>query len=106
MAAKNNILDICGRFSNIIYKPTYSPPIEIRTLNAKKSFLNLNFFFQVDSILNRIHVAEPQARDTKVRAPFIPSTVHEKRMKKLAAKAERNQVKYWHLKQGTKKLET
>ena len=31
MAAKNNLLDIFGWFSNVIYKPTYSPPFEIRT---------------------------------------------------------------------------
>jgi hypothetical protein len=46
----------------------------------------------VDTILNRVHVAEPQSRDSKTRPAFIPSAVHEKRLKKLAAKAEKNQV--------------
>lgn len=37
---------------------------------------------KADSILNRIHVAEPQARDNKERPAFIPATVFEKRQKK------------------------
>jgi len=37
---------------------------------------------KADSILNRIHVAEPQARDKKARPAFIPASVFEKRAKK------------------------
>jgi hypothetical protein len=39
-------------------------------------------------------VAEPQARDTKVRPPCIPNAVHEKRLKKLAAKASKSQASF------------
>merc|ERR1712179_188333 len=37
---------------------------------------------KADSILNRIHVAEPKARDQKVRPAFIPAAVLENRIKK------------------------
>lgn len=30
---------------------------------------------KINSIINRIHVAQPKARDDVVRAPFIPDTV-------------------------------
>jgi len=37
---------------------------------------------KADSILNRIHVAEPKARDQKERPAFIPAAVFENRIKK------------------------
>jgi len=37
---------------------------------------------KADSILNRIHVAEPKARDQKERPAFIPAAVFENRLKK------------------------
>merc|ERR1711936_518179 len=40
---------------------------------------------KADSILNRIHVAEPKARDQKVRPAFIPAAVLENRIKKKQA---------------------
>ena len=39
-------------------------------------------YFQADSILNRIHVAEPKVRDQKERPAFIPAAVFENRLKK------------------------
>lgn len=34
---------------------------------------------KINSIINRIHVAQPKARDDIVRAPFIPEAVKEKK---------------------------
>ena len=39
--------------------------------------------FQTDSILNRIHVAEPKPRDTKSRPAFIPEAALKRKMKKM-----------------------
>jgi len=41
---------------------------------------------KVDTILNRLHVAEPVARDNKVRAAFIPEAAIRKQQEKLAKK--------------------
>lgn len=41
---------------------------------------------KVDSILNRLHVAEPVARDNKVRTAFIPEAAIRKQQEKLAKK--------------------
>merc|ERR1719391_1390451 len=41
---------------------------------------------KVDTILNRLHVAEPVARDNKVRAAFIPEAAIRKQQEKLARK--------------------
>jgi len=43
---------------------------------------------KVDSILNRLHVAEPVARDNKVRAAFIPEAALRKQQEKLAKKSD------------------
>jgi nucleolar GTP-binding protein len=43
----------------------------------------------VDTILNRVHVAEPQKRDGKARPPCIPAAVHQKRLQKLEEKAKK-----------------
>jgi nucleolar GTP-binding protein len=43
---------------------------------------------KADGILNRIHVAEPKARDDKVRTAFIPEAALKKRMQKLQKKSE------------------
>lgn len=51
-------------------------------LNAKIDDVSIPIYFKADSILNRIHVAEPQARDKKARPAFIPASVFEKRAKK------------------------
>ena len=40
--------------------------------------------FQADGVLNRIHVAEPKARDAKARPAFIPTKVLEMRERKKA----------------------
>lgn len=34
---------------------------------------------KINSVINRIHVAQPKARDEVVRAPFIPEVVREKK---------------------------
>jgi nucleolar GTP-binding protein len=34
---------------------------------------------KINSVINRIHVAHPQARDDVVRAPFVPDAVKERR---------------------------
>ncbi|KAH0589703.1 putative nucleolar GTP-binding protein 1 [Termitomyces sp. J132] len=34
---------------------------------------------KINSVINRIHVAQPKARDDVVRAPFIPDTVRERK---------------------------
>merc|ERR1712212_1390620 len=41
---------------------------------------------KVDSILNRLHVAEPVARDNKARTAFIPEAAIRKQQEKLAKK--------------------
>jgi len=46
---------------------------------------------KADGILNRIHVAEPQPRDGKVRAAFIPEAALKKRMQKLQKKSEEDE---------------
>jgi len=43
---------------------------------------------KVETILNRLHVAEPVARDNKERPPFIPEAAIRKRKEKLEAKME------------------
>merc|ERR1711894_118169 len=43
---------------------------------------------KADGILNRIHVAEPKARDDRVRTAFIPEAALKKRMQKLQKKSE------------------
>ena len=45
--------------------------------------LRLHFYhLQADSVLNRIHVAEPKARDQKSRPAFIPPAAIEKQKRK------------------------
>jgi nucleolar GTP-binding protein len=49
----------------------------------------------VNDVLNRLHVAEPMKRDDKVRAPFIPQGILEKRestmeVEKVIKKTERD----------------
>jgi nucleolar GTP-binding protein len=34
---------------------------------------------KINSVINRIHVAQPKARDDLVRAPFIPEVVKERK---------------------------
>jgi len=34
---------------------------------------------KINSVINRIHVAQPKARDDVVRAPFIPEVVKERK---------------------------
>jgi len=34
---------------------------------------------KINSVINRIHVAQPKARDDTVRAPFIPDVVKERK---------------------------
>lgn len=34
---------------------------------------------KINSVINRIHVAQPKARDDMVRAPFIPDAIKEKK---------------------------
>merc|ERR1712241_1083854 len=46
---------------------------------------------KADGILNRIHVAEPQARDTKSRPAFIPEAALKKRMEKLNKKNDEDE---------------
>merc|ERR1712098_851031 len=43
---------------------------------------------KVETIMNRLHVAEPVARDNKERPPFIPEAAIRKRKEKLEAKME------------------
>merc|ERR1712106_984853 len=43
---------------------------------------------KVESILNRLNVAEPVKRDTKERPPFIPAAAIKKRQEKMEAKLE------------------
>jgi len=43
---------------------------------------------KVETIMNRLHVAEPVARDNKERPPFIPEAAIKKRKEKLEAKLE------------------
>merc|ERR1719516_180034 len=43
---------------------------------------------KVETILNRLHVAEPVARDNKERPPFIPEAAIRKRKEKLESKME------------------
>merc|ERR1712112_501448 len=43
---------------------------------------------KVGTIMNRLHVAEPVARDNKERPPFIPEAAIRKRKEKLEAKME------------------
>jgi nucleolar GTP-binding protein len=44
--------------------------------------------FQVENILNRLHVAQPVPRDNKIRAPCIPANVLKKKLQ-AALKIER-----------------
>merc|ERR1719167_384016 len=46
---------------------------------------------KVDGILNRLHVAEPTARDTKSRPVFIPEAAIKKRLQKEEEKMERDE---------------
>ena len=46
---------------------------------------------KADSVLNRIHVAEPQKRDEKERPPFIPDAVLKRRMKKMQIDEENDE---------------
>merc|ERR1719187_1019737 len=43
---------------------------------------------KVDGVLNRLHVAEPVARDNKQRPAFIPEAALKKQKQKLEAKME------------------
>jgi len=47
---------------------------------------------KVDGILNRLHVAEPTARDTKQRPAFIPESAIRRRQQKLEEKMENDDI--------------
>lgn len=52
--------------------------------SPKTHYVIITLLFQTDSILNRIHVAEPKKRDSQARPAFIPEAVFKKREMKKA----------------------
>jgi nucleolar GTP-binding protein len=47
---------------------------------------------KINSVINRIHVAQPKARDDVVREPFIPDAVKEKKKRYDKNDSERRQL--------------
>lgn len=55
---------------------------------------------KINSVINRIHVAQPKARDDVVRAPFIPDVVKEKKKYDKADSERRRLLRDVELEEG------